>query len=105
MKEIHAFKSALHQATHETSRVMSRQLRAEAHASGWPSHVVRSMKVNYNEGNFEAHVHDAHKSEAHDLEYGTPGTQPSAAVRRYANRTHEAETFLVGRMSKILGEI
>jgi hypothetical protein len=105
MKEIHAFKSALHQASHETTRLMSAQLRTEAKASGWPHHVVRNMGVTYGPNGFEAHVHDAHKAEAEDLEYGTPSQRPTAAVRRFANRTKEAEDFLVGRMSKMLGDL
>jgi hypothetical protein len=105
MKEIHAFKSALHQASHETSHFMTAHIRAEAHASGWPSEVTRGLHVKYGENGYQAHVHDSHKEIAHNLEYGTPDTQPTAAVRRYANRTHEAETFLVGRMSKILGNL
>jgi hypothetical protein len=105
MKEIQAFHSALHQASHETAKVMTSHLRAETHASGWPTHVTNSTKIAFGENGFEAHVHDAHKDEAHKLEYGSPGNQPTAAVRRLGNRTHEAESFLVGRMSKILGDL
>jgi hypothetical protein len=32
-----------------------------------------------------------------NLEYGTPGQQPTAAIRRFNNRQEEAEKFLVGR--------
>jgi hypothetical protein len=105
MKEIQAFHSALKRASHETSQMMSTKLRHEARASGWPSHVVRNMRVSYGEAGFETHVHDAHKAEADNLEYGTTNTQPTAAVRRFANRTDEAETFLHGRLSHHLGEL
>ena len=105
MKEIQAFHSALKHATNDASRYMTSHLRSEAHASGWPSHITRNMKVTHGADGFQAHVHDSHKAEAEDLEYGTPSTQPTAAVRRFANRTQEAEKFLVGRMSKMLGEL
>ena len=105
MKEIHAFQNAIHQASHETSQFMTAHLRSEAHASGWPSHVSGNMGVTYSDKGFEAHTHDAHKEEAHDLEYGTTTMRPTAAVRRFANRTGEADTFLAGRMHKILGEL
>ena len=105
MKEIAAFHKALEHASHETSRVMTNHLRAEAHASGWPSHVVRNMKVRYGSEGFETHVHDAHHAAAQDLEYGTPSTQPTAAVRRFSNRTQDAEKFLLGRLSTHLGDI
>ncbi|CAB4166924.1 hypothetical protein UFOVP964_23 [uncultured Caudovirales phage] len=105
MKELDSFHSALQKASHETSRFMSSQLRNEAHASGWPSHIVSNMHVKYGEAGFEAHVHDSHKAEAKNLEYGTPSTQPSAAVRRYSNRTQEAEKFLLGRISHHAGNL
>jgi hypothetical protein len=105
MKEIHAFKSALTKASHETSHMMSAHLQNEAHASGWPSHVASNLHVSYGKDGFQAHIHDSHKSEAMDLEYGTPSQRPTAAVRRSINRTQEADKFLVGRMSKMLGNL
>jgi hypothetical protein len=99
------FHSALEKASHETSRVMTHQLKLEAHASGWPSHVVRNMSVKYGEEGFQAHVHDSHEGTAHELEYGTTSTQPTAAVRRFSNRTQEAEKFLVGRLNKHVGNL
>ena len=105
MKEFDAFHSALEKASHETSRVMTHQLKSEAHASGWPSHVVRKMSVKYGEEGFEAHVHDSHEAIAKDHEYGTPSIKTTAAVRRTANRTQEAEKFLLGRISHHLGAL
>ena len=102
MKEIKNFKSALRAASHETANYMTGHLRAEAEASGWPENITRRMRI---DGSFKVHVHDSHKAEVHNLEYGTPDTQPTAAIRRFNNRTHESEKFLAGRLSKLLGEI
>lgn len=97
-----AVHSALSKASQETSRFLSAHLRSEAHASGWPTHIVRSMTVAHDSDGFHTHVHDGHYEAAMDLEYGTPGTQPTAAVRRFANRTSDAEHFLINRMVKHL---
>lgn len=105
MKEIEAFYSALTKASHETSHFMTAHLRAEAHASGWPTHVTRNLSVKFGEEGFETHVHDAHKADAQNLEYGTPGTEPTAAIRRFGNRTQEAEKFLLGRLSHHVGDL
>lgn len=102
MKEIKAFKSAIQRASHETSGYMTSHLRAEAHASGWPSHVVDSLHVSYGKEGFN--VHTPHKETTMDLEYGTPTQRPTAAIRRSANRTTEAEAFLVKRLGKIVGK-
>lgn len=104
MKEIQDFRNAIHQASNETAHLMTAHLRSEAHASGWPSEVSRRIKVTHNNGSFDVHAHESVEAHVHDLEYGTPDHRPTAAIRRYSNRTNEAEHFLVGRISKILGE-
>jgi hypothetical protein len=83
---------------------MSAQLRAEARASGWPHKIVRGLHVRYTpaEG-FTAHVHPSHFDEAQDLEYGTPGTRPTYAIRRFSNRLSESEEFLTERIFAHLG--
>lgn len=103
MTYLKAAKESLHKASVETTRFMSAHLRSEARASGWPDHVVRGMHVTYDDGNFAVHSHPDHKAEILNLEYGTPDTQPTAAIRRYANRTAEAQKFLLGRAAKHLG--
>jgi hypothetical protein len=93
-------KDSLNKATLETTRMMSAQLRAEARASGWPSHIVRNLYVSHTDGGFSVHAHKDHRSEVLNLEYGTPSTQPTAAIRRYENRTADAEKFFLGRTMK-----
>jgi hypothetical protein len=105
MKEIEAFHSALSKASKDASRFMTAQLRNETRANDWPEHVTNSTNVKYGKNGFEAHVHDAHLDEAKNHEYGVPGKAPTAAIRRFSNRTEEAQKFLVGRLSKHLGEL
>lgn len=105
MKEIKAFKDALHHASNEAAHFMTAHLRSEAHASGWPSDVFRKMHVSHSNGSFDVHVDEKHLDRALDLEYGTPDTQPTAAIRRFANRTAGAENLITGRMSQILGDL
>ena len=93
---------ALHQASHETTRLLSAHLRTEARKSGWSEDVVGSMHVTYDKDGFNSHVSKKHFDKARDLEYGTPNTQPTAAVRRFNNRTAEAQHFLVNRLYKHL---
>lgn len=92
-------------ASHETTRLMSARLRSEAQASGWPSEVSRTLRVSHGKKGFEAHVSKKHYESAMDLEYGTPTTQPTAAVRRFKNRQDEAEHFFIGRLEKHFGDL
>jgi hypothetical protein len=40
-----------------------------------------------------------------DLEYGTPDTQPTAAIRRFKNRQQESEHFFVNRLEQHFGDL
>jgi len=102
MNHIH---SAVEHAAKQTSRYMTGQLRREARASGWPSHVVRNMGVIYDNNKLEVHVHDNHLAEAHDLEYGTTSSRPTAAIRRSTNRTQDADAFFMKTLHKVIGEL
>jgi len=95
-------RTSLNKSSLETTRMMSAHLRAETRASGWPEHIVRGMHVSYDDGAFSVRSHPDHRAEVLNLEYGTPGTQPTAAIRRYSNRTAEAEKFLLGRTAQHL---
>lgn len=97
------FTRALKRASIDASRHMTAGLRKEARASGWPRHIVNSMRLNYIGGNLSLHVHGDHASEAMDYEYGTPERQPTAAVRRFLNRTQPSEQFFLNRTVKHLG--
>jgi hypothetical protein len=95
------FESAIHKASIDATRMMGAHLRTQARKSNWPDEVVRGMGVGYKKGQgFSAHVHESHKAKALDLEYGTPGNSPTATIRRFANRTNEAEKFISKRLFK-----
>ena len=97
MKYIQKIKTSLDKASLDTTRLMSAHLRSETRASGWPERVVRGMHVTYGDGKFAVRSHPDHKDEVLNLEYGTPDTQPTAAIRRFNNRQYESEKFLVKR--------
>ena len=102
MSYLDQVKKSLHKSSIDTSRLMSAKLRSEAMASGWPSHIARGMHVKYNDGEFTVHSHPDHRDHVLDLEYGTPSTSPTAAIRRFNNRQNEAAKFLVHNAYKHL---
>jgi len=97
--------SAIKNSGHETSRFVTAHVRDEARNSGWPEDLIHSTHVSYGEDGFTAHTHDKHAEKVKDLEYGTPSSRPTAALRRAANRTHEAESFFVQRLAQHLGDL
>jgi hypothetical protein len=105
MKEFAAFHSALKTANHESAKFMTAHTRAEAHNSGWPAHLTNSLRVNYTPEGFKTHSHSGHHTEVTNLEYGLPGKGPNAALRRSANKMGQAESFLLKRLEKHMGEL
>ena len=102
MADTHAH-TALNKSAHETARYMSTHLQNEARAAGWPDHIVKGMKVQHHDGEFKISANSKHSKEIKNLEYGTPDSRPTAAMRRFSNNTAEAEEFFVGRMLDNLG--
>ena len=102
MANTHAH-TALEKSSHETARVLTHHLRNEAAASGWPEHIINHMHVRYHDDEFKISAHKNHTKDVHDLEYGTPDSRPTAAMRRFANRLSEGEEFFVGRMMQHMG--
>ncbi len=90
-------RESLNKASVETTRFMGAHLRSEARASGWPEKIVRNLHVRHSDGAFTIHGNPTHKTEILNLEYGTPDTQPTAAMRRFNNRQQEAEKFMLAR--------
>lgn len=91
-------KAAIQKASRETARLMSAHLRAEARNAGWPSHAANALSVHFDGQNFNVMAHKHHDLVG-DLEYGTPSTSPTAAIRRFKNRTKDAEQFFMDRLA------
>ena len=90
-------RESLNRASVETTRFMGAHLRSEARASGWPEKIVRNLHVRHSDGAFTIHGNPTHQTEILNLEYGTPDTHPTAAMRRFNNRQQEAEKFMLAR--------
>ena len=95
-------KESLTRASMETTRFMGAHLRSEVRASGWPDNVVKNLHVRHSNGAFTIHGDPKQKAEILNLEYGTPDTQPTAAMRRFNNRQQDAEKFLMARAMRHL---
>lgn len=102
MSYLSQVKDSLAKATNDTARFMSAHLRIEARKSGWPDDVVRHLSVRHDDGAFTVHSHEDHRNRVMDLEYGNTSQRPTAAIRRFGNRTAASEKFLLSQTSKYL---
>ena len=102
MKSKPNYKKVLSQAAKETTKVMTAQLRAEAISNGWDADVANSLSVKFSNNKFKITSPAKYDKEINNLEYGTEDTQPSPAIRRYANRTEAAESHMLKVASALL---
>lgn len=70
-----------------TDSYLSSALRTHAASNGWPQNLSQSLGVHHHDGHVRVSIPDHLVEQAMDLEYGTPSTPPSAAVRQFLNRT------------------
>jgi hypothetical protein len=91
------WKIALKAAGAETAQLMTSQLREEMLSSGWDSRLVAKIRVRFFNNKFEVKIPSKMKNMVSTLEYGSSDTPPSAVLRKFANRTQEAEKFLSQR--------
>lgn len=96
------FRQVLHQAARDTADVLTAQLRSECMASGWPPQVANRMSVKYTGNKLVVDIPESIKSEADNLEYGSPSVQLTAAIRRFGNRPEMGEAFLLKRAKQLL---
>jgi len=90
-------------AAANASQLMTFDVREKASKNGWPDKVVNNTNVSFKNDKFNVSVSKKFESEALDLEYGTPRSRPTAAVRKFANNTSQIEKAIVKGMEKELG--
>ncbi len=83
--------------------MMTAELHKECLASDWPPALVKRLKVKFSEGKLVIDIPPSLKKQVDALEYGTPSVQLTAALRRYGNRTDNAESFILKRANQLLG--
>lgn len=96
---IESVKKGVEQAVEESIPALTTLLRNFAQSTGWPTDAVRTLRVQYENGEFEARSKD---DRAADLEYGDGESVPSPAVRQFANRLEEAEKVLLRKAEDML---
>lgn len=97
------WKTALKAAGADTAKLMTTQLREDMLSSGWDSRLVSKIRVRFVNNKFDISIPDKFKDAVSSLEYGSSSTPPSAVLRKFSNRTQEAEKFLSQRAVAYMG--
>jgi len=91
-------------ALRDTAGNMTAELRKDAIDHGWHQDVVNNMRVEYSdEAGFKVKIHPDYHDRAFKHEYGQPGTQPTAVIRKFRNRDTESDKDFIKHLDKHSG--
>jgi hypothetical protein len=93
------WKTSLKAAGTETAQFMTSQVREELLAGGLDSRMVAKVRFRFFNNKFELKMPPKVKKAVETLEYGSSDKPPSAVLRKFANRTQEAEKLLTQRVA------
>lgn len=91
------------QAAADTARFITSDLRNHAESSGWDTDTAASMQVMFDGKGYKVEVAADFQNQAMTLEYGSEQQRPTGAVRKYANRTAQAEKVFISSLEKKIG--
>jgi hypothetical protein len=84
-------KEAAIKAIEDATKVATHSFRKHALQHGWDSDVVAHTHVKYENGKFGVHTHPDYQDRAFVHEYGTENVPPTAAIRKFFNRSENTE--------------
>jgi hypothetical protein len=99
------FLSKADQAITSSEIELTSILRDHLLASGWPYEAALSVSISYTGERFDYKFEGAYTQEAETLEFGSEEAQPTAAVRRFLNKTNVIEQVYVAQLERQLGEL
>jgi hypothetical protein len=86
----------LETAIGDSERQLTVSLRVMAASSGWPIHLVNSLRVAYDDGHFVPAYPRESQAAIEDLEYGVTG-EPNPVLRRFLNRSQAMADLTIAR--------
>lgn len=86
-----------------TATYMTADVRHSAMKQGWDIETASNTNIMYDGTEVKVHIDAGFESQAMDLEYGTESSRPTAVLRKYGNRTQDAEKVFLSALSKGLG--
>lgn len=98
-----SLKDAAAKAALDTAQFVTNSVRSSAQEHGWDAEVTSNTNILFNGEKFNVEVHPDHYDQAMNLEYGTELIRPTAVLRKYDNKSEEAEDFFVEALYKAVG--
>ena len=95
--------SSARKAAKNAANLMTFDLQKNAINNGWSEDVAYATKVVFKNDKYQVSVSNKLNSQALDLEYGTTRSRPTAAIRKFANNTDDAQDSIVRALEKELG--
>ena len=85
------------------AQTMTERLRSSALSHGWDPSVVSNMEGRPSGNSFHVHVHPDYAQRAHVLEFGSEGSRPTAAIRKFSNDSKSLQGMVVHNINHVYG--
>jgi hypothetical protein len=95
--------SSARKAAKNAANLMTFDVQKAAIQNGWSEDVAYATQVVFKNDKYQVSVSNKLDSKALDLEYGTPRSRPTAAIRKFANNTTAAQNSIVKALENELG--
>lgn len=95
-----ALKEAAIKAAHSTAESATHAFKQHALQHGWDRDVVANTHIAYEDGKFGVKVHPDYQDRAHIHEYGDEQTPPTAAIRKFFNRSENTSIPFMAELQK-----
>ena len=95
-----SLKEVVLKASKDAAQAATHSFRAHALAHGWDKDVVAHTHVAYEDGKFGVKIHSDYEDRAHVHEYGDENTPPTAAIRKFFNRSENTQEPFMAAVNK-----
>lgn len=95
-----ALKEAAIKATKDAAESATHSFRTHALAHSWDADVVAHTHVAYEQGKFAVKTHPDYEDRAHVHEYGDETTPPTAAIRKFFNRSENTHAPFMAALNR-----
>ncbi len=100
-----SFENRLHNASRNAAQALTRDLRNYLVSLGWPPQAASAVSIDYEMNDFKIDISGQYADDAKLFEYGSQVVRPTAAIRKFFNRSENIHDRYFSLVEKELGEL
>jgi hypothetical protein len=99
------FEPKVKAAAKSAAQILTKDLRQYLISLGWPPQAASAVSLHYKLSSFEVEISGQYADDARLFEYGSQAMRPTAAIRKYFNRSERLQEVYFAAIEKEVGDI